>query len=43
MGKSVTEKFIERVKAESNIHKFIKEDLIYQLINYYIIRSNIYL
>lgn len=35
MRKSVTEKFIGRVKVESNIHKFIKEDLIYQLIDYF--------
>lgn len=35
MGKFITEKFIERVKIESNIHKFIKEDLIYQLIDYF--------
>lgn len=35
MEKSATEKFIERVKIESNIHKFIKEDLIYQLIDYF--------
>lgn len=35
MEKSVTEKFIERVKVESSIHKFIKDDLIYQLIDYF--------
>ena len=30
--KQTIESFIERVKVESNIHKFIQEDLIYKLI-----------
>lgn len=30
----LTEQFIERVKIESTFHKFLKENLIYQLINY---------
>lgn len=32
MEKKMIEQFIERVKKEANIHKFLKEDMIYQLI-----------
>lgn len=35
MKKTLIELFIERVKLESNLHKFLKEDLIYQLIDYF--------
>ena len=35
MKKSNIELFIERVKVEANIHKIIKKDLIYQLIDYF--------
>ncbi len=35
MKEVLTKSFIERVKIESNFHKFLKEDFIYQLINYF--------
>ena len=35
MKKSDIKLFIERVKVEANIHKIIKKDLIYQLIDYF--------
>lgn len=33
MGRLLIESYIEKVKRESKIHKFLKEDVIYQLIN----------
>lgn len=35
MEESFIELFIKRVKLESNFHKFLKEDLIYQFIDYF--------
>lgn len=35
MKETIIELFIERVKLESTFHKFLKEDLIYQFIDYF--------